>query len=292
MRMVGVIAITSLAMVGTARADLSSLLKSQLAQRAATQAAGQEAVGAPIGGFLGSRQSVQQYVTMQAGRCYTILGVSGQGVNDLDLVLYNPNGKRVASDIGFDPTPAIRHCAEWPGAYKLEATVKRGGGEVAVQVFAAGGAAAATPPPQASGDGMPPPDPSLQPKAQPPAGGSAAGNDALNSHIDGEAKSLAPGARRVGEFFAGFGDKGQRSDWYVPLEAGQCYTFIAAGAAGVQFLSQYLWDPSGKRVSDNKSKTAQSVMGFCAGMPGPYHLQAKVEKGGGEYHVGVYAKKP
>ncbi|MDB4967659.1 MAG: hypothetical protein JWN44_3348 [Myxococcales bacterium] len=288
MRVVGVIAIT-LAFAGSARADLSGLLKSQLQQRAATKAAGQEPLGAPIGGFLGSRQSTQQFVTMQAGRCYTILGVSGQGVSDLDLALYNPNGKRVASDIGFDPTPSIQHCAEWPGAYRLEATVKRGAGEVAVQVYVAGGGAAATPPPQATGDGMPPPDPSLQPKAAAPAG---AGADALNSHIDGEAKSLAPGAHRVGDFFAGFGDKGQRSDWYVPLEAGQCYTFIAAGGAGVQFLSQYLWDPSGKRVSDNKSKTAQSVMGFCAGIPGPYHLQAKIEKGGGEYHVGVFGKKP
>jgi hypothetical protein len=142
-----------------------------------------------------------------------------------------------------------------------------------------------------SGDGMPPPDPSLQPKAQAPAAGSG-GDDALNAHIDGEARGLAPGARRVGEFYTGFGDKGKHTDWYVPLEAGRCYTFIAAGGAGVQFLSQYLWDPSGKRVSDNRSKTAESVMGFCAGMPGPYHLQAKVEKGAGEYHVGVYAKRP
>jgi hypothetical protein len=246
--------------------------RSQLAQSASQKAPGSEPVGAPIGGFLGSRQSVTQFVTMQAGRCYTILGVGGQGVNDLDLVLYNPNAKRVASDIGFDPTPSVQHCAQWPGAYKLEATVKRGGGEVAVQVYAAGGAAAAgaNPAPVAGGDGMPPPDPSLQPRAQAPA---APGTDALNAHIEGQAGSLAPGARRVGDFFAGFGDKGAKNDWYLPLEAGHCYTFIAAGGAGVQFLSQYLWDPTGKRVSDNKSKSAESVMG------------------GGEFHVGVFAKK-
>ena len=288
-RIVAVMVVMGLASGGVARAEISALLKSQLAQRAAQSAPGTEPFGPTLGGFLGRRQSTQQWVTMQAGRCYTILGVGGQGVGDLDLVLYNPNGKRVASDMGFDPTPSLQHCAQWPGAYKLEATVKRGGGEVAVQVYLAGGAAAAPPPPSASGDGMPPADPSLQARPQPSA---PAGTDALNSHIDSEATALAPGARRVGDFFAGFGDKGQRSDWYVPLEAGQCYTFIAAGGAGVQFLSQYLWDPSGKRVSDNRSKTAQSVMGFCAGLPGPYHLQAKIEKGGGEYHVGVYGKKP
>ncbi|MGZ3442803.1 MAG: hypothetical protein ACXVDD_24950, partial [Polyangia bacterium] len=193
--LVMVMVITS-ALAATARAEISSLLRSQLAQSAAQKAPGTEPVGAPIGGFLGSRQSVTQFVTMQAGRCYTILGVGGQGVSDLDLVLYNPNGKRVASDIGFDPTPSIQHCAQWPGAYKLEATVKRGGGEIAVQVYAAGGSSAATPPPPVGGDGMPPPDPSLQPHTQAPA--PAAGTDALNAHIDGQAGALAPGSRRVG----------------------------------------------------------------------------------------------
>jgi hypothetical protein len=136
---------------------------------------------------------------------------------------------------------------------------------------------------------MPPPDPSLQAKAQPTP---SPGVNPLNQHIDDQAHSLAPGAQRVGDFFAGFGDKGKKTDWYVPLEGGQCYTFIAAGGAGVQFLSQYLWDPSGKRVADNRSKSAESVMAYCAGIPGPYHLQAKPEKGSGEFHVGIYAKKP
>lgn len=287
-RVVWVMAMAASA-TGVARAEISGLLQSQLAQAASAKAPGAQPVGAPIGGFLGSRQSVSQYVTMQAGRCYTILGVGGQGVSDLDLVLYNPNGKRVASDIGFDPTPTVQHCAQWPGAYKLEATVKRGNGEVAVGVYAAGGGAPATAnPAPVGGDGMPPPDPSLQPHAAAPA---PAGGDPLAAHIEGQARTLAPGSARVGEFFAGFGDKGKKNDWIVPLEGGRCYTFIATGGAGVQFLSQFLWDPTGKRVSDNKSKTAESVMGFCAGMPGPYHLQGKIEKGGGEFRIGVYAKK-
>ena len=93
-----------------------------------------DGVADPIGGVLASRQSLQQYVMMQAGRCYTIIGIGGQGVSDVDLALYNPNGKRVASDNGFDQTPMIRHCAQWPGAYRLEATVKRGSGEIAPPV--------------------------------------------------------------------------------------------------------------------------------------------------------------
>jgi len=272
----------------TAQAQISDLLRSQLAQSAAMRAPGAQPVGAPIGGLLSGRQSITEYVTMQAGRCYTVLGVGGQGVADLDLVLYNPNGKRVASDIGFDPTPSLQHCANWPGAYRLEATIKRGAGEVAVQVYAAGGGSEVPSPPPVGGDGMPPPDPSLQARAQPAP---APGGDALAAHVDAQAAALAPGSRRVGELFAGVADKGRKNDWFVPLEAGHCYTFIAAGGMGVQFLSQFLWDPSGRRVSDNKSKSAESVMAFCAGIPGPYHLQVKIERGAGEFRVGVYAKQ-
>ena len=291
MKRLAVVMVITAALPTAARAQISGLLRSQLEQSATQKAPGMEPVGAATGGFLGSRQSLTQYVTMQAGRCYSILGIGGQGVNDLDLVLYNPNGKRVASDIGFDPTPSLQHCAQWPGAYKLTATVKRGGGEIAVQVYTAGGATAAPPADPASqgGAGMPPPDPSLQPKA--PAAAATPGSDPLNMHVDGQAAALAPGSHRVGELFAGFGDKGAKNDWYVPLDGGSCYTFVAAGGAGVQFLSQYLWDPTGKRVSDNRSHSPESVMGYCATMPGPYHLQAKVEKGSGEFRVGVYAKK-
>lgn len=258
---------TVLAVVATtARAQVSDLLRSQLAQSAAQRAPGAVPVGAPFGGFLASRQALTQYVTMQAGRCYTILGVGGQGVADLDLALFDPNGKRAATDLGFDPTPSVQHCARWPGAYKLEAKVKRGAGEVAVQLFVAGGASAMPPPPS--------------------------GPDALGAHVDSQAAALAPGAARVGNLYAAMAPKGQKNDWFVPLEGGRCYIFIAAGGAGVQYLSQFLWDPSGRRVTDHKSKSAESIMSFCPTFPGPYHLQAKVEKGGGEIRVGVYAKAP
>jgi hypothetical protein len=281
--------VTLLAAGGAAQAQVSDLLRSQLQQLGATRAPGMTPVGAPIGGLLGSRQAVQQFVTLEAGRCYTVVAVGGQGVADVDLALFNPNGKRVASDLGFDRTPSVQHCAQFSGAYRVEAKVKRGAGEVAMQIYAAGAGATMVPPPAPTGDGMPPPDPSLQPA---PAALVTPGSDALAGHVDQQAQSLAPGAQRVGAVFSGAGDKGQRSDWYVPLEGGRCYTFIATGGAGVQFLSQFLWDPTGKRVSDSKSKTPESVMGFCVAMPGAYHLQAKVEKGGGEYRVGIYAKRP
>jgi hypothetical protein len=275
----------------TARAEISDLLRSQLQQRGAKAAPGMDPMGAPVGGFVGSRQSVQKYVPMQAGHCYTVVGVGGQGVRDLDLSLYNPNNKKVASDLGFDATPVVQHCAQWPGAYRLEATVKRGGGEIAVQVYTPGGGSAPVAAPPATGaPGMPPPDPSLQPRQPPPSSGNAA--DALNLHLEAQARTLAPGATRVGDFFGGAGDKGQRSDWFVPLTAGECYTFLGAGGAGLERLSLYLWDPAGKRVADHRSTTAEAVMVYCAATSGPYHLQAKVEKGNGEYHVGVFAKKP
>jgi hypothetical protein len=133
---------------------------------------------------------------------------------------------------------------------------------------------------------MPPPDPA----AGAPAPSSAPGVDPLSALVDDQARGLAPGARRIGPIYSGAGNKGGRSDWQVPLEAGRCYTFIAAAGAGVQSVAQFLWDPAGHRVTDKKTKEPLSVMAFCPTVPGPYHLQAKIDRGSGEYRVGVYAQ--
>jgi hypothetical protein len=133
---------------------------------------------------------------------------------------------------------------------------------------------------------MPPPDPAFQHGPGPAA--PAPGSDPLGAAVDEQARIAAPGQRRVTPIFASAGNKGQHGDWQVPLEAGHCYTFVGVGGAGVVALAQFLWDPAGKRVTDMKTKAALNVMPYCPTVAGPYHLQAKVEKGGGEFRVAAY----
>ena len=56
-------------------------------------------------------------------------------------------------------------------------------------------------------------------------------------------------------------------------------------------LSLYIWDPSNKRLSDNKADSNIATVGHCAKDTGMFKFQAKVSSGGGPYKVGVYEKE-
>ena len=58
----------------------------------------------------------------------------------------------------------------------------------------------------------------------------------------------------------------------------------------VDRLTNVSLERDGKRLSSVRADNSQSVMGFCASMPGPYHLQGKIEAGSGDYRMGVYIK--
>jgi hypothetical protein len=143
-------------------------------------------------------------------------------------------------------------------------------------------AAPATPPePTTRSEPAPAPAPRLHPA--PPS-------DPVSAAVERQAAAAAPGARRVGNLLEGqtFQSNGH-SDWYVSLDAGRCYTFVGVGGPGVSALYLYLWGPNGKRLTDRRAPSPGAVMPFCTSMPGMYHVQAKVARGGGQYRVGVYA---
>jgi hypothetical protein len=255
-----------------ASAHAQSPMQLQMASMAQTFAPGQVAASPLYDGYFGHRQPVSNVVNMEAGRCYTILGVGGPGVVDLDLFLFDPANRRVAADLRYDNTPHIYYCASWPGAYRVEAKVKRGAGPAAVQAFTAAG-------PQA----VPPP------VAAPPQ--VVDDEDELGERVDAQAAIVVPGARRVGEIFRGVAMReNDHSDWYVTLEGGRCYTFVGGGGPGITGLYLYLWGPNGRRVADRRSDTTDTQLAYCTPIPGPYHLQAKAGRGAGEYRVGVYLR--
>lgn len=122
----------------------------------------------------------------------------------------------------------------------------------------------------------------------PPAPAERPPSDALEAEVQRIATSSSPGARRVGDFLRGAGDKNSHMDWFVPLEAGTCYFIVGVAGPGIEFLSLYLWDPQNKRITENRAKSPQATMAACTTFPGPHHVQGKVGKGMGEYRVAVY----
>ena len=75
-------------------------------------------------------------IPLSAGQCYTILGTSGQGVEDIDFFLLDPAGQLVDSDEAVDNYPVVGVCPPTSGNYTLRVGMYRGSGEFGWRVFA------------------------------------------------------------------------------------------------------------------------------------------------------------
>lgn len=74
-------------------------------------------------------------VDLEAGQCYAVVVVGGDGVQDLDVTLAR-NGSQIASDYGSQNAfPSVRHCATEAGRYDFTVTAARGSGRYHYQVF-------------------------------------------------------------------------------------------------------------------------------------------------------------
>ena len=213
-------------------------------------------------------------IPLQVGQCYLFSGVGGTGVRHLYLYLWNPGEHRVATEKPERPEVTLRYCPTESGLFHLQAKTGEGHGPFAVGAYvdpsSTGGVATPAPLPIAP----PPPPPTID----------------LGTLIDNQASAVAPGAARQGNFFTASTAQSDRTDWAPLLEAGRCYWFIGAGDATVRELYLYLWDPSGHRVTENRARSNQAVIGHCATVTGIYKVQAKVASGKGTYQLGIYVR--
>ena len=74
---------------------------------------------------------------LRAGLCYKVLGQGGPGVEDLDLVVHDPNGVLLQRDASEHDRPVIgverAICPAESGVYRIVVSMRRGAGEFAVQ---------------------------------------------------------------------------------------------------------------------------------------------------------------
>jgi len=128
-------------------------------------------------------------------------------------------------------------------------------------------------------------------KSPPPAATPPKSHDELSGRVEKRGASVVAGGHRVGAIYRGAAaEEGGRSDWFVDLEGGHCYTFVGEGADNVKKLYLYLWGPKGRRLQSTREDTSHAQMSYCTAFPGNYHFQAKVDDGAGEYRVGIYTK--
>jgi len=71
--------------------------------------------------------------------CYRVLGVGDSNVANLDLVLFDPNGVQIRRDLDESPQATLgvdaELCPVLPGAYRLNARMTAGEGEILVGIY-------------------------------------------------------------------------------------------------------------------------------------------------------------
>ncbi len=115
-------------------------------QLAATDAPGAKPIGAPVVGMFQAGQQLESTITMQPGKCYTVIAV-GTGMSNLNVQLaastpvpgMNPV---LAQDQTTGPQAVVGkapNCYAWalplPGSAKVITTAVDGQGIAAVQVY-------------------------------------------------------------------------------------------------------------------------------------------------------------
>lgn len=76
---------------------------------------------------------------LYTGWCYKVIGLGGEGVEDLDVRVYDPNQALLQRDTTQDRQPYIGQmrpiCPAEPGAYRVEVRGAAGAGPFAIQLY-------------------------------------------------------------------------------------------------------------------------------------------------------------
>ena len=191
-------------------------------------------------------------VPLENGRCYTFGFAADPEIERFGMYIWDPANHRVETDRGRPRTGVVEYCPKVNGMFRVEGKAMQGAGHFAVVAYAKGAPIAEAPPPP------PPPPPSID----------------LAATIEQQAAAAAPGATRIGEYYAG---TTEMSDWVTSMDAGKCYWIIGAGEPGkVKKLYLYLWNPKNSRISESKSDSDTAMVGYCAKESG--HVQVPGQK--------------
>jgi hypothetical protein len=86
------------------------------------------------------RQEADFQTTLEAGRCYRVIGVGDQSMSDLDLFIFDENGNQIAQDVATDNFPVLglgdnMVCPRWTGPFIIRARAYSGTGQFGLQLF-------------------------------------------------------------------------------------------------------------------------------------------------------------
>lgn len=74
-------------------------------------------------------------VSLAHAGCFAMIGVAEAALDDIDLVLRDPQGTELALDVALDATPALVYCPPSAAELVLEVASAEGRGSVAIQIL-------------------------------------------------------------------------------------------------------------------------------------------------------------
>lgn len=110
-------------------------LSNRMREISTRYAAGRTPVSPLMRGNLSTSQTQDFSVALQAGRCFTVVGVGDPSVTDLDMFLFDQNGTQVTQDQATDNFPILQVCPNVPGNFRVQVKMYSGYGSFGLQVF-------------------------------------------------------------------------------------------------------------------------------------------------------------
>jgi hypothetical protein len=217
-------------------------------------------------------------------QCIAFVGVSPEGVSDLDLFVLDAQGTELARDDRADAHPYVRVCPRRAGdRLHVFARAATGSGQVAVLLVTAPPLVA---PPLDDALGGVPTGLVTGPRTPRGAIGGDPHRPAPEVLVE---RLLAPYLTQswtvVGALGAGRLRRQEAGRWSLPAEEGHCYLVQGVGGDGVDDLDLVVHGPDGAVVAQDVALDATPAVRFCAEQRGEHPVEVRMYAGSGAWSV-------
>ena len=220
----------------------------------------------PQAGRLNHGESKDIAVELPGGKCYWLLAVGGNGVQDLDMVLFS-GGNELGRSEGDRSWPVLSWCASSDTKADARVTMYTGAGEFLFAVYATQGA---------------------EPASRLLVGG--AERDMLANRMRQASLIHASGKRPVAPPWRGTLREGQTASLTFDLPSQRCIEILAVVEIGLQSVSADLQTEKGQSLGRATLENGILLLkpSSCPLKRGDYRIRLSSVSGSGQYLVQVF----
>lgn len=222
--------------------------------------------------FLPQGEGDVHELTLEPGRCYTFVGLSSAGIQDLRFALFDPTGAEVVRDDSVAPHALVHACPQVAGPYHFVATAARGTGVYDYRVHTS---------PPGVGRGFAGLFEPVEPQAN-------AASPAIDARLESLLQRMrARGYQPEGEVRRATLGARESGRTALPLEPGACWALAAVSGEGAADIDLFLYDASGAEVARDIGTESDPVVELCPTQLATYAAEVNMYEGAGPYALVV-----